>query len=116
MLRSLLFSTNIAAASASSLTAPSTRLLHVSARRWSKSSSSSSSDSSSQQQQPKQSQQRDSTSALDYKLHHRLRRLPPLPSIDPPPMQASDAVSNILYNTPTPSREPFKRYVSLFLV
>lgn len=51
----------------------------------------------------------DSTSALDYKLQHRLRKLPPLPSLEPPEMDASEAVSNILYNTPAPSKQPFKR-------
>lgn len=51
----------------------------------------------------------DSTSALDYKLQHRLRKLPPLPSLEPPTMDASEAVSNILYNTPPPSTQPFKR-------
>lgn len=52
-----------------------------------------------------------STSALDYKLQHRLRNLPPLPSLEPPTMMASEAVSNILYNTPAPSKQPFKRWV-----
>ena len=42
----------------------------------------------------------DSTSALDYKLAHRLRKLPPLPSLEPPSLDAGEAVSNILYNTP----------------
>lgn len=51
----------------------------------------------------------DSTSAFDYKLAHRLRKLPPLPSLEPPEMDASEAVSNILYNTPVPSKQPFKR-------
>ena len=70
-------------------------------------------DASNKEAQPPRSQ--DSTSALDYKLHHRLRRLPPLPSIEPPPMEASEAVSNILYNTPAPSKEPFKRCTSFTL-
>lgn len=54
-------------------------------------------------------QEGDSTSALDYKLQHKLRKLPPLPSLEPPEMEASEAVSNILYNTPAPSKQPFKR-------
>lgn len=56
-----------------------------------------------------ESSNKGSTSALDYKLQHRLRKLPPLPSLEPPTMQASEAVSNILYNTPAPSKQPFKR-------
>ncbi|PWN92429.1 acetolactate synthase [Acaromyces ingoldii] len=58
----------------------------------------------------------DSTSALDYKLSHRLRKLPPLPSLEPPTMDASEAVSNILYNTPAPSKQPFKRHILNTLV
>lgn len=58
----------------------------------------------------------DSTSALDYKLAHRLRKLPPLPSLEPPTMDASEAVSNILYNTPAPSKQPFKRHILNTLV
>ncbi|PWN53254.1 acetolactate synthase [Violaceomyces palustris] len=58
----------------------------------------------------------DSTSALDYKLAHRLRKLPPLPSLEPPMMDASEAVSNILYNTPPPSAQPFKRHILNTLV
>ncbi|KAK0532628.1 acetolactate synthase, regulatory subunit [Tilletia horrida] len=59
---------------------------------------------------------RGSTSALDYKLSHRLRKLPPLPSLEPPVMEASEAVSNILYNTPPPSKEPFTRHILNCLV
>ena len=54
-----------------------------------------------------------STSALDHKLSHRHRKLPPLPSLDRPAMEAGEAVSNILYNTPPPSNQPMKRYVVL---
>ena len=50
-----------------------------------------------------------STSALDHKLSHRHRKLPPLPSLDRPVMEAGEAVSNILYNTPPPSTQPLKR-------
>ncbi|CAO1613901.1 unnamed protein product [Parajaminaea phylloscopi] len=60
--------------------------------------------------------ERGSTSALDYKLQHRLRKLPPLPSLEPPEMDASEAVSNILYNTPAPSKQPFKRHILNTLV
>lgn len=53
---------------------------------------------------------------MDYKLAHRLRKLPPLPSLEPPTMDASEAVSNILYNTPAPSKEPIKRHILNTLV
>lgn len=52
-----------------------------------------------------------STSALDHKLAHRHRKLPPLPQMDRPVMEAGEAVSNILYNTPPPSTEPFRRHI-----
>lgn len=52
----------------------------------------------------------DSTSALDYKYSHRRARPPPLPAADAPrPMSAEEAVTNILYNTPPPSSEPYKK-------
>jgi len=52
----------------------------------------------------------DSTSALDYKFSHRRARPPPLPATDAPrPMSAEEAVTNILYNTPPPSNEPYKK-------
>lgn len=52
----------------------------------------------------------DSTSALDYKSSHRRARPPPLPATDAPrPMSAEEAVTNILYNTPPPSSEPYKK-------
>ena len=51
----------------------------------------------------------DSTSALDYKSTHRVRP-PPLPSMDlPRPRTAEEAVTNILYNTPPASLQPFKK-------
>jgi acetolactate synthase I/III small subunit len=51
----------------------------------------------------------DSTSALDYKRYHRARP-PPLPAMDMPRSRtAEEAVTNILYNTPPPSLQPFKR-------
>ena len=52
-----------------------------------------------------------STSALDHKLSHRHGKLPPLPAMDRPIMEAGYAVSNILYNTPPPSTQPFRRHI-----
>lgn len=53
----------------------------------------------------------DSTSALDYKSSHRTKP-PPLPEMDlPRARSAEEAVTNILYNTPPPSLQPFKKYV-----
>ncbi|KAF7792359.1 hypothetical protein EIP86_003395 [Pleurotus ostreatoroseus] len=58
----------------------------------------------------------DSTSALEYKRSHRTRP-PPLPSMDLPRSRtAEEAVTNILYNTPPPSLQPFKRHVLNCLV
>ena len=52
----------------------------------------------------------DSTSALDYKRSHRTRP-PPLPPTDLPRSRtAEEAVTNILYNTPPASLQPFKKY------
>src|SRR5262245_992704 len=52
----------------------------------------------------------DSTSALAYKRTHR-HRPPPLPATDLPREQtAEEAVTNILYNTPPPSLQPFKKF------
>jgi acetolactate synthase-1/3 small subunit len=56
-----------------------------------------------------------STSALAYKALHR--RISPLPTSDAPPAwSAQAAVSNILYETPTPSTTPPKRHVLNCLV
>jgi acetolactate synthase-1/3 small subunit len=56
----------------------------------------------------------DSTSALDYKRSHRARP-PPLPAMDLPRSRtAEEAVTNILYNTPPPSLQPYKKYVCSF--
>ncbi|KAM3074733.1 acetolactate synthase, regulatory subunit [Clarireedia jacksonii] len=56
-----------------------------------------------------------STSALTYKALHR--RISPLPTSDSPPAwSAQAAVSNILYETPTPSGTPPKRHVLNCLV
>lgn len=72
--------------------------------------------STDKRQQPQQPVESDSTSALDYKLAHKLRKLPPLPSLEPPSLDAPQAVSNILYNTPPPSKAPFKRHTLNCLV
>ena len=51
----------------------------------------------------------DSTSALTYKSSHRSLP-PPLPSTDLPRSRtAEEAVTNILYNTPPPSLQPFTK-------
>ncbi|KAJ3572397.1 hypothetical protein NP233_g3110 [Leucocoprinus birnbaumii] len=58
----------------------------------------------------------DSTSALDYKRSHRIRP-PPLPAMDLPRVRsAEEAVTNILYNTPPPSLQPFKKHILNCLV
>ncbi|OBZ67228.1 Tripeptidyl-peptidase sed3 [Grifola frondosa] len=58
----------------------------------------------------------DSTSALDYKRALR-HRPPPLPAMDLPRSRtAEEAVTNILYNTPPPSLQPFKKHVLNCLV
>lgn len=54
----------------------------------------------------------DSTSALEYKRFQRSRP-PPLPAAElPRSRSAEEAVTNILYNTPPPNLQPFKKYVS----
>ncbi|KIJ19095.1 acetolactate synthase [Paxillus involutus ATCC 200175] len=58
----------------------------------------------------------DSTSALDYKITQRTRP-PPLPATDLPRSRtAEEAVTNILYNTPPPSLQPFKKHILNCLV
>ncbi|KIY65676.1 acetolactate synthase [Cylindrobasidium torrendii FP15055 ss-10] len=58
----------------------------------------------------------DSTSALDYKTQQRSRP-PPLPAMDlPRSRSAEEAVTNILYNTPPPSLQPFKKHILNCLV
>ncbi|KOS14049.1 acetolactate synthase [Malassezia pachydermatis] len=52
-----------------------------------------------------------STSALEHKLSHPHRKLPPLPQLERPVMEAGVAVSNILYNTPPPSTQPYRRHI-----
>jgi len=58
----------------------------------------------------------DSTSAFTYKQQH-LSRPPPLPATDlPRARSAEEAVTNILYNTPPPSTQPFQRHILNCLV
>ena len=54
----------------------------------------------------------DSTSALDYKKFQRSRP-PPLPAPQEAlrSRSAEEAVTNILYNTPPPNLQPFKKSV-----
>lgn len=56
------------------------------------------------------------TSAIEYKASQRGTRLPSLPGIDPPSWSVPEAISNILYTTPTASKEPPKRHVLNCLV
>ncbi|CAE6335788.1 unnamed protein product [Rhizoctonia solani] len=59
----------------------------------------------------------DSTSALDYKSSQRRYIPPPLPETNLPRSRtAEEAVTNILYNTPPPSNEPFKKHTLNCLV
>ena len=49
------------------------------------------------------------TSALDYKTSHKVKP-PLLPKMDLPRSQsAEEAVTNILYNMPLPSPQPYKK-------
>ncbi|EAU91358.2 acetolactate synthase [Coprinopsis cinerea okayama7 len=57
----------------------------------------------------------DSTSALEYKKFQR-HRPPPLPSVEIPSRSAEEAVTNILYNTPPPNQQPFKKHILNCLV
>jgi len=53
----------------------------------------------------------DSTSALEYKISQKARP-PPLPTFDLPRQRsAEEAVTNILYNTPPPSLQPYKQHI-----
>ncbi|KAG9288681.1 hypothetical protein G9A89_004300 [Geosiphon pyriformis] len=56
------------------------------------------------------------TSAITYKLKHPRQKPPPLPQINTPTPSAEEAVTNILYNTPGPSRAPAKRHILNCLV
>ncbi|KAN0090686.1 Small subunit of acetolactate synthase domain containing protein [Tylopilus felleus] len=60
----------------------------------------------------------DSTSALDYKTTHWQKiRPPPLPVSDVPRSRsAEEAVTNILYNTPPPNLQPYKKHILNCLV
>ncbi|KAH7888304.1 small subunit of acetolactate synthase-domain-containing protein [Phlebopus sp. FC_14] len=58
----------------------------------------------------------DSTSALDYKTAQRTRP-PPLPATEVPRARtAEEAVTNILYNTPAPNLQPYKKHILNCLV
>ncbi|KIY53030.1 acetolactate synthase [Fistulina hepatica ATCC 64428] len=58
----------------------------------------------------------DSTSALDYKRFH-VTRPPPLPVMEVPRSRtAEEAVTNILYNTPPPNLQPYKKHILNCLV
>ena len=54
------------------------------------------------------------TSALSFKKHLRQRRFGPVPVVPGPSVE--EAVSNILYNTPPPSRAPETRHILNCLV
>ncbi|KAF7724740.1 hypothetical protein EC973_000768 [Apophysomyces ossiformis] len=54
------------------------------------------------------------TSALSFKKHIRQRRFGPVPVVPEPSVE--DAVTNILYNTPTPSAGPETRHILNCLV
>lgn len=57
-----------------------------------------------------------STSALAYKQLHRHGKRPPLPTVETPVWDANTAVSSILYDTPTPSKQPQSQHVLNCLV
>lgn len=57
-----------------------------------------------------------STSAMAYKQLHRHAKRPPLPTVETPVWDANTAVSSILYDTPTPSRQPKHQHVLNCLV
>ncbi|KAI9634691.1 acetolactate synthase [Dioszegia hungarica] len=57
---------------------------------------------------------KDSTSALEYKMHRPTRAMPQASTPRAP--SAEEAVTNILYNTPPPSTEPYKRHLLNCLV
>ncbi|KAI8385667.1 hypothetical protein BD560DRAFT_443703 [Blakeslea trispora] len=60
------------------------------------------------------SQNSSATSALSFKKHIRQRRFGPVPVVPQPTVE--DAVTNILYNTPTPSNQPETRHILNCLV
>ena len=57
-----------------------------------------------------------STSAMAYKQLHRHAKRPPLPTVETPSWDANTAVSSILYDTPTPSKQPKHQHVLNCLV
>ncbi|KAF8257987.1 hypothetical protein EI94DRAFT_1625641 [Lactarius quietus] len=58
----------------------------------------------------------DSTSALNYKTSHKVWP-PPLPKMDVPRSRSAEkAVMKIIYNTPPPSLQPYKKHVLNCLV
>ncbi|CAB4256555.1 similar to Saccharomyces cerevisiae YCL009C ILV6 Regulatory subunit of acetolactate synthase, which catalyzes the first step of branched-chain amino acid biosynthesis [Maudiozyma barnettii] len=57
-----------------------------------------------------------STSAMAYKQLHRHAKRPPLPTVETPAWDANTAVSSILYDTPTPSKQPKHQHVLNCLV
>ena len=65
-------------------------------------------------QQQLRPQSSNSTAAIAYKAMHR--RIVPLPTPTAPSTSPAAAVSNILYETPLPSKEPPKRHVLNCLV
>ncbi|CAG8445455.1 7546_t:CDS:2 [Diversispora eburnea] len=57
-----------------------------------------------------------STSAIEYKLTHPRKKVHPLPTYNLPIQTVEEAVTNILYNTPSPSPVPPKRHILNCLV
>ncbi|CAO3631560.1 unnamed protein product [Cunninghamella blakesleeana] len=62
----------------------------------------------------KSTQPASATSALSFKKHIRQRRFGPVPAVPEPTVE--DAVTNILYNTPTPTPAPETRHILNCLV
>ncbi|CAO3630176.1 unnamed protein product [Cunninghamella echinulata] len=67
-----------------------------------------------QQIRNKFSQPTSATSAISFKKHIRQRRFGPVPAVPQPTVE--DAVTNILYNTPTPAPAPETRHILNCLV
>ncbi|ORX37234.1 small subunit of acetolactate synthase-domain-containing protein [Kockovaella imperatae] len=95
----------------------SSPLLSTSTRCASSTSSSSSANATGSSNPPKAPKSiDDSTSALDYKMHRPIRRMPHVTTPPPRAPSVEEAVTNILYNTPPPSTEPYKRHLLNCLV
>ncbi|ORX47058.1 acetolactate synthase [Hesseltinella vesiculosa] len=62
----------------------------------------------------KSTQPTSATSAMSFKKHLRQRRFGPVPAVPEPSVE--DAVTNILYNTPAPSKAPETRHILNCLV